>query len=210
MNNKTLGSEKEQEVFMTDIPLMTAHGTFIINGVERVIVPQLARSFGVFFPELEIRGKQFWRKIIPARGVWIEIESDIDGGLYVRIDKKRKFPVTALLRVFGLSTDDMILEAFKDSAYLETIKTFVEKIQLSQYMMPISKSTNVFVMATLLLRKMRKDLSIISSAKNDMTFLLLDVSVSTSALRKVWMKRNSNDEPSQKMILSVSLSIFCI
>jgi len=128
LNNKTLGSEKEQEVFMTDIPLMTAHGTFIINGVERVIVPQLARSFGVFFPELEIRGKQFFgAKIIPARGVWIEIESDIDGGLYVRIDKKRKFPVTALLRVFGLSTDDMILEAFKDSAYLETIKTFVEK-----------------------------------------------------------------------------------
>ncbi|MCC6520911.1 DNA-directed RNA polymerase subunit beta [Candidatus Nomurabacteria bacterium] len=128
LNNKTLGSEKEQEVFMTDIPLMTAHGTFIINGVERVIVPQLARSFGVFFPELEIRGKQFFgAKIIPARGVWIEIESDIDGGLYVRIDKKRKFPVTALLRVFGLSTDDMILEAFKDSVYLETIKTFVEK-----------------------------------------------------------------------------------
>jgi len=128
LNNKTLGSEKEQEVFMTDIPLMTAHGTFIINGVERVIVPQLARSFGVFFPELEIRGKQFFgAKIIPARGVWIEIESDIDGGIYVRIDKKRKFPVTALLRVFGLSTDDMILEAFKDSVYLETIKTFVEK-----------------------------------------------------------------------------------
>jgi DNA-directed RNA polymerase subunit beta len=82
---------------MADIPLMTKHGTFIINGVESVIVPQLTRSFGVFFTEQEIKDKRYFgSKIIPARGVWIEIESDPDGGIYVRIDKKRKFPVFLL------------------------------------------------------------------------------------------------------------------
>lgn len=75
---------------MADVPL-TKHGTFIINGVERVIVAQLTRSFGVFFTEVESRGKRYFgAKIIPARGVWIEIESDADGAIYVRIDKKRK------------------------------------------------------------------------------------------------------------------------
>lgn len=113
LHNKTLGSSKEQEIFMSDLPLMTGHGTFIINGVERVIVPQLARSFGVFFIDQELKGKRFFgAKIIPARGVWIEIESEIDGLLYVRIDKKRKFPVTSLLRVMGYHTNEEILAAF--------------------------------------------------------------------------------------------------
>jgi DNA-directed RNA polymerase subunit beta len=111
--NKAMGTSKEQEIFISEVPLMTSHGTFIINGVERVIVPQLARSFGVFFTETENRGKRFFgAKIIPARGVWIEIESEADGGIYVRVDKKRKFPATFLLRAMGLSTDEMILKAF--------------------------------------------------------------------------------------------------
>src|SRR3989338_2102847 len=78
--NKILGSTKEQEIFMSEVPLMTSHGTFIINGVERTIVPQLARSFGVFFTETENKGKKYFgAKIIPARGVWVEIESESDG-----------------------------------------------------------------------------------------------------------------------------------
>jgi len=102
VKNKTFGSVKEQEIFMADFPLMTDHGTFIINGIERVIVPQLARSFGIFFTSEEMKGRNFFgAKIIPARGAWIEIESDPDGAVYVRIDRKRKFPVTALLRVLG-------------------------------------------------------------------------------------------------------------
>lgn len=73
--NKILGTVKEQEIFMSELPLMTPHGTFIINGVERVIVPQLARSFGIFFTEAESKGNRYFgAKIIPARGVWIEIE----------------------------------------------------------------------------------------------------------------------------------------
>lgn len=126
--NKVINETKEQEIFLADFPLMTAHGTFIINGVERVIVPQLARSFGVFFTEEDLKGKKhFGAKIIPARGVWIELETDVDGLVYVRVDKKRKFSIISLLRVMGLATDQAILSAFKDSKYLSLIKTAIEK-----------------------------------------------------------------------------------
>ncbi len=102
LHNKTLAQDKEQEIFLADFPVMTAHGTFIINGIERVIVPQLARSFGVFFTDNEIRGnKYFGAKIIPARGVWIEFETEADGAMYVRIDRKRKFPASSLIRIFA-------------------------------------------------------------------------------------------------------------
>jgi len=129
LTNKILGTVKEQEIFMSDLPLMTPHGTFIINGVERVIVPQLARSFGVFFTESESKGnKYFGAKIIPARGVWIEIESESDGGIYIRIDKKRKFPATMLLRALGYETNEMILKAFSGKGNIEeTIKATFPK-----------------------------------------------------------------------------------
>ncbi len=114
LKNKSLNVVKEQEMFLADFPLMTDHGTFIINGVERVIVPQLARSFGIFFTSTEVKGKNFFgAKIIPARGVWMEIEADADGTIYCRIDRKRKFPVTSLLRILGAETNEKILELFK-------------------------------------------------------------------------------------------------
>jgi DNA-directed RNA polymerase subunit beta len=114
LTNKILNTTKEQEIFMADFPMMTVHGTFIINGVERVVVPQLARSFGVFFDSEESKGKRYFgAKIIPSRGVWIELGTEADGGVYVRIDKKRKFSVIALLRVLGLTTDDQIKKAFE-------------------------------------------------------------------------------------------------
>lgn len=127
--NKSIGTSKEQEIFMADVPLMTKHGTFIINGVERVIVPQLTRSFGVFFTEQELKGKKFFgAKIIPARGVWIEVESDSDGAVYVRVDKKRKFSVTSLLRVLGLQKDEEIIKAFaKNEEAEKAIKISLEK-----------------------------------------------------------------------------------
>jgi DNA-directed RNA polymerase subunit beta len=113
LTNKILNTVKEQEIFMADFPLMTVHGTFIINGVERVVVPQLARSFGVFFDSEESKGKKYFgAKIIPSRGVWIELGSEADGSIYVRIDKKRKFSVVALLRVLGLASDEQIKKAF--------------------------------------------------------------------------------------------------
>ena len=114
LTNKILNTIKEQEIFMADFPLMTVHGTFIINGVERVVVPQLARSFGVFFDSEESKGKRYFgAKIIPSRGVWIELGTEADGGVYVRIDKKRKFSVIALLRVMGLTSDESIRAAFE-------------------------------------------------------------------------------------------------
>ena len=129
LHNKTLGTSKEQEIFMADFPIMTDHGTFIINGVERVVVPQLARSFGVSFIAQELKGKRYFgAKIIPARGAWVELESDPDGAIYVRIDKKRKFPITSLLRIFGLETDEQIKAAFAgNEAAVECIIQTLEK-----------------------------------------------------------------------------------
>ena len=132
LTNKILNTVKEQEIFMSEFPIMTPHGTFIINGVERVIVPQLARSFGVFFTESENKGRMYFgAKIIPARGVWIEIESEADGAIYIRIDKKRKFPATALLRVMGYETNENILKAFaghvKSAICEEALKACLSK-----------------------------------------------------------------------------------
>ncbi|MEK7134442.1 MAG: DNA-directed RNA polymerase subunit beta [Patescibacteria group bacterium] len=127
--NKTLGTTKEQEIFMADFPLMTRHGTFVINGVERVVVPQLARSFGVLFTANEIKGKTYFgAKIIPSRGAWIEIETDADGVMYARVDKKRKFPISSLLRALLDDADQKILARFiKDEAALEAMRITFEK-----------------------------------------------------------------------------------
>src|SRR3990167_5678119 len=117
LKNKTTGEEKEQEIFLADFPWMTAHGTFIINGVERIVVPQLVRSYGVFFAQAVQKGKiYFTAKVIPSRGVWIEMESDADGGIYMKIDRKRRFPITSLLRALGAETDEAILGLFSESA----------------------------------------------------------------------------------------------
>ncbi|MFA6338794.1 MAG: DNA-directed RNA polymerase subunit beta [Candidatus Paceibacterota bacterium] len=122
LKNKILGTKKEQEIFMADFPLMTSHGTFIINGIERVLVPQLARSFGIFFTANEVKGKKYFgAKIIPARGVWIEIESEADDLVYVRIDRKRKFPISSLFRVLGKETDKEILDLFKNEPNIAKI-----------------------------------------------------------------------------------------
>ena len=132
--NKTLNEEKEQEIFLADFPLMTAHGTFIINGIERIIVPQLARSLGVFFTENILRGnKYFGAKIIPSRGVWIEFETEADKAIYIRIDRKRKFPATALLRVMAdiegkpLKNEDIVSIFSKAGIDESYIKATIEK-----------------------------------------------------------------------------------
>lgn len=105
----------EQEVYLGDYPIMTERGTFIINGVERVVVSQLIRSPGVYFTARLIKGsKYFGAKIIPDRGSWMEFETEMDGSLTVKIDKHRKVPVSCLLRVFGLETNQKILETFAD------------------------------------------------------------------------------------------------
>ncbi len=123
--NKTLGTEKEQEIFLSDFPVQTDHGTFIINGVERVIVAQLIRSFGVLFTSQDIRGKDYFgAKIIPSRGAWIEIETEANKSLQVRIDRKRKFPVTHVLRVLGASSNEEIKKLF--AGHPDTL-SYIEK-----------------------------------------------------------------------------------
>jgi len=110
--NKVTGEVKEQEVYLGDIPVMTKRGTFIINGVERVVVSQINRSPGIYF--LKNTDDDFYTvKIIPSRGAWIEIKTSKKGVLTVKIDKKRKVTITALLRSFGVSTDKEILDYFK-------------------------------------------------------------------------------------------------
>ena len=130
LTNKELDQVKEQEIFLADFSLMTDHGTFIINGVERVVVPQLARSFGVFFTANDIKGKRYFgAKVIPSRGAWIEIETEADGVIYARIDRKRKIPVTSLLRIFGAKSEKEIEKAFekKDNGETAFIKKTLEK-----------------------------------------------------------------------------------
>jgi len=115
LNNKKTKQVKEQEIFLTDFPLITPRGTFIVNGVERVIVSQLIRSPGVFFTSGYVRGKKLHgAKIIPNRGAWLEFETDASGVISVKIDRKRKVPVTALIRAFGIEKDDEITAHFKD------------------------------------------------------------------------------------------------
>ncbi len=130
LTNKRTGEVKTQEIFFADFPLMTKRGTFIINGVERVIVSQVVRSFGVYFTQQIVRGKRrFGAKIIPGRGVWLELESDVDGSVWVKVDRKRKIPVTSLLRVFGLKTDEEIKKAFSvvDNGELPHIENTLKK-----------------------------------------------------------------------------------
>ena len=113
--NKVTGKTKTQDVYLGDFPLMTPRGTFVINGVERVVVSQLIKSPGVFFTAEAARGRnQYGAKVIPNRGAWLELDTDAAGTIGVKIDRKRRIPITALLRVFGLSSDEEILSAFAD------------------------------------------------------------------------------------------------
>ncbi len=113
--NKKTGQTMTQEVFLGDFPMMTKNGTFIINGIERVVVSQLIRSAGVIFTAENIRGRKYYgAKVIPNRGAWLEIETDTNKVIWVRIDRKRKVAITSLFRAFGYSSDEEIKNLFKD------------------------------------------------------------------------------------------------
>jgi len=117
--NRETGEIREQSVFMGDFPWMTDRGTFVINGTERVVVTQLVRSPGAYLMEPKDREKQvFIANLMPARGSWLELEIDKKGKVYVRIDRKRKLPVTVLLRAMGYATDEEIRGLFEDSLYI--------------------------------------------------------------------------------------------
>src|SRR5688500_4132287 len=126
--NKETGEIREQTVFMGDFPMMTEQGTFIINGTERVIVTQLVRSPGAYLMEPKDAAKQvFIANLMPSRGSWLELEIDKKGVVYARIDRKRKLPITTLLRAlareeindgFALETNEDLLKLFGNSVYI--------------------------------------------------------------------------------------------
>ncbi len=112
--DKAFKQTRTQEVYLGDFPIMTERGTFIINGVERVVISQLIRSAGLYYTASVFRGRKlFGCKIIPNRGSWIEMDTEADGTIVVRIDRKRKAPVSQLLRVFGFADNEAILKAFQ-------------------------------------------------------------------------------------------------
>ncbi len=121
--NRETGEMKEQSVFMGDFPLMTHRGTFVINGTERVVVSQLVRSPGVYYSqELDKTSDKliYTAKVIPARGAWLEFETDRRDIVSVRVDRKRKLPVTVLLKALGIAeTREDILAMFDDSEAMQ-------------------------------------------------------------------------------------------
>ncbi|MCL5010894.1 MAG: DNA-directed RNA polymerase subunit beta [Patescibacteria group bacterium] len=126
LKNLKTGEIKEQEVFLTDFPIMTENGNFIINGVERVVIPQLIRSSGVFFTVRAFRGKNYFgAKLIPVRGAWLEFDTDTSGFLGVKINRQRKVAATTLLKVFGLWEANKIKKEFVEFDKGET--RYIEK-----------------------------------------------------------------------------------
>ena len=130
LTNKVTGEIKEQEIYLGDYPWMTARGTFVINGAERVVVSQLIRSAGVFFTRSQhpASGYLYGAKVIPGRGAWLEFETATNGAIYVKIDRKRKIAVTTLLKALGMSEAAM-KEAFAhvDSGNLSYVDATIDK-----------------------------------------------------------------------------------
>ncbi|MDO4272017.1 MAG: DNA-directed RNA polymerase subunit beta, partial [Candidatus Saccharibacteria bacterium] len=114
LTNRTTGEVKDTELYLGEYPWMTSRGTFIINGSERAVVSQLVRSNGVYFDAEQIGEKKYYgARIMPGRGAWFQFETDTHGVIYVKIDRRRKVPVTTLLRALGYSTNTAIKELFE-------------------------------------------------------------------------------------------------
>ena len=128
LRNTETGESKEQDAYVGDFPIMTDHGTFVINGAERVIISQIVRSPGAYFGREA--GKKdrdailYTSQIIPNRGAWLELEEDENGVMNVRVDRTRKFPLTTFLKALGLETDEQIIDMFGDE---ECLRTTLEK-----------------------------------------------------------------------------------
>ena len=130
LTNKVTGEIKEQDIYFGDYPWMTERATFIINGTERVVVSQLIRSAGVFFTADEHNGKRYYgAKVIPGRGAWLEFETTPSGCINVKIDRRRKIPVTTFLRALGIASDEEIRSKFTeiDNGPISYINSTLEK-----------------------------------------------------------------------------------
>jgi DNA-directed RNA polymerase, beta subunit/140 kD subunit len=143
-NTKQILSAKEQEVFMGDLPLMTSSGTFVVNGVERVVVNQMHRSPGVFFDhdkgKTHSSGKLLFNcRIIPGRGSWLDFEFDPKDILYFRIDRKKKLPITTFLYAMGMSRQNILEQFYTYESYQfdTTTKTWSTEFKPEKYKRPV-------------------------------------------------------------------------
>ncbi len=154
--NKKTKETKEQDIFLGDFPRMTQRGTFIVNAVERVVISQLIRSSGVFFTSQFLRGQQFFgAKVIPNRGAWLEFETDSEKVIGVKIDRKRKVPVTALLRAFWAMERSAKSEAVspavssKDKAAERAILPALTNDQIKEFFADVNTGEVDYIEATL-------------------------------------------------------------
>lgn len=161
-NSRTIRDVKEQEVYFGEIPIMTRYGTFVINGTERVIVSQLHRSPGIFFDhdkgKTHASGKLIYSaRIIPLRGSWIDFEFDLKDRLYVRIDRRRKLPVTVLLKALGYSSETILNYFYNKQTIMITPEGLRRKIDL-KFLVGTHAPTDVFVenSTEILVRKNKK------------------------------------------------------
>ncbi len=169
--DKETGEVKEQDIFLGDFPMMTEKGTFIINGVERVVVNQIIRSFGVIFVKEKRKSRDlFGAKIIPNRGAWLEFETSNRNVVSVRIDRKRKIAATTLLRILGYPTDDDIRELFADLDFDEDHNYLEETLEKD----PSSNAEEAYVE---LYKKIRPgDMTTAESAKEFLEKTFFDLS----------------------------------
>ncbi|MEG2457672.1 MAG: DNA-directed RNA polymerase subunit beta [Bacilli bacterium] len=180
------GEVKEQEVFLGDMPLMTPTGSFIINGVERVINSQLVRSPSIYFKrEIDKNGRNIiTSEVIPSKGTWLEYELDARNVFYVRIDRTRKVTITTLLRALGLSTNDEIIAVFGDDEYLRntldkdsTVNTDEALIEIYEKLRPGEPATLDSAKNQLIVRffdKFRYDLAKVGRYKFNRKLNVLD------------------------------------
>jgi DNA-directed RNA polymerase subunit beta len=130
LTNKRTGDVREQEVYLGDFPLMTDRGTFVINGVERVVISQIIRSAGVIFTSNASRGRRWYgAKVIPNRGAWLELETDTSGVIWVKVDRKRKIAATTLLKAFGWVDPEEITKLFTDVDISTTVRYIEETLK---------------------------------------------------------------------------------
>ncbi len=161
-NSRTIRDVKEQEVYFGEIPIMTRYGTFVINGTERVIVSQLHRSPGIFFDhdkgKTHASGKLIYSaRVIPLRGSWIDFEFDLKDRLYVRIDRRRKLPVTVLLKALGYTSETILNYFYNKQTIMITPDGLRRKIDL-RFLVGTHAPTDVFIENTteILVKKNKK------------------------------------------------------
>ena len=207
-NTKQVLSAKEQEVYMGDIPLMTSSGTFVINGVERVVVNQMHRSPGVFFDhdkgKTHASGKLLFNcRVIPNRGSWLDFEYDVKDLLYFRIDRKRKLPITTLLYALGYKRNEILdtFYEFKTFVYEKNIKMWKTKFVPEDYRRPVKIKNDLINYSDnkKILKKGSKVNFIIAKKLNEDG--LKNILVDTDFFLGKYIKDDLNDKTSNEVFL---------